>query len=160
MSDELKNDILADLATVQRLYDEAFEPMAAHTERVSDLERWRRNVHGAVERTRQAVEAVTVLDNREARSHAALDAAMSVAVLDAQFTSITAQVNINHAAGPVASALSGLINNIKAVVQGLSAQILQLISNLITPAGWAVAGGLGANLFGLQGNVQIEIQFN
>lgn len=160
---KLAHDIHADLDSIQRYYDRQFDPQA-HEAMTNDAERWRRSVHHAVERTHHSVERLmSVQNNALERSNAGRDAALSISALGAQLTSIAAQVSLAQTAGqmslPVSSALVGLINNIQAIVQGVSAQMLQLITSLVTPAGWSIAGGLGANLFGLQGNIQLELQF-
>jgi len=157
-------DIHAGLDAAWQLYDGQFHPSAREA-MTDDADRWRRGIGRAIQHIHQAVEFLTN-SNAEAarRSAAARDAALAVGSLDAQLTGIAAHINLMQAAGqvslPVAGRLTGLINSIKAVVQGISAQILQLISHLVAPVGWAIAGGLGTNLFGLQGTVQIELQFH
>lgn len=162
MNDELPGAIEDGLHIVRQLYDREFEPLARPVMPES-VARWRGNVHDALERTQHAVAALSSAAYAEERSRLAREAVLSIVALDAQLTSIAAQINIaqtgGHILASVGATLTSLINNIKAVVQGISAQIMQLIANRVTPSGWAIAGGLGTNLFGLQGNIQIEIQF-
>lgn len=159
----LASEIHADLDSLQRHYDRQFDPRA-HEAMVDDAERWHHNVHRVIERVHLSVERLTSAQSDDvSRSDAGRDAALSISALDAQLISIAAQISLAQTAGqialPMGSVLAGLINNLRAIVQGVSAQILQLIANLVTPVGWSIAGGLGANLFGLQGNTQLELQF-
>ncbi|BCX04871.1 MAG: hypothetical protein KatS3mg053_2809 [Candidatus Roseilinea sp.] len=160
----LAQEIHTDLDAIRRHYDRQFDPPAREA-MADDAERWRRNVHRAIERAHHSVERLTSAQGNDTeRSNAGRDAALAISALDAQLASIAAQVSLAQAGGQISStvgsALTGLINNIQAVVRGISAQILQLIASLVTPVGWSIAGGLGTNLFGLQGNIQLELQFH
>ena len=99
----------------------------------------------------------------EQRSAAAMRAIASLGALSSQVDYLTARLNLPSVTAQVGQKATNHWNSVQTYLQklihSLSGLLWQLISNLLTPKEWSIAGDAGVNLFGLSGTAQIQITF-
>lgn len=98
-------------------------------------------------------------DERQARAFQSL-AALNVA--DAEVAALEAMVSPGVAAASPTSAIgkvwSWITGHLKPLIQKISAHLWQIISQLLTPKGWEIKGGISTGPFGLA-RAELTISF-